>query len=108
MDDYSLVLTTVPDEQTAKAVSLGLLESRLAACVTTSPSGKSRYWWEGNITEDREFILFIKTRLDLFDSVEAKIREIHPYRVPEVIAIPIVRGSTSYLDWLSLETARRT
>lgn len=107
MDGYVLILTTVPDGPTAKSVATGLLEGRLAACVTVMPSCESRYWWEGKIAEEQELTLFIKTRSELFDLVEAKIKALHPYRVPEVIAVPILRGSPSYLDWISSETEER-
>ena len=104
MEESCLILTTVPDEQTAKNLARNLVENRLAACVTVSSPGDSIYRWEGKLTEDRELVLSIKTRASLFPSVEARINELHPYSVPELIALPIVRGSKPYLDWLSKET----
>ncbi len=104
MNTFCLILTTAPDEETARNLAKSLVESRKAACVTTSPPCESRYWWEGKIAEDKEYVLLIKTRKDLFDGVEAMIRELHPYDVPEVVAIDIVRGSEAYFGWIDRET----
>ncbi len=102
--EFLLVLTTAPDEATAERLARGLTEERLAACVTFSPGCRSFYWWEGKLVAEGEVMLFIKTRGALYEKVEARLKALHPYSVPEVIALPVVRGSDSYLRWLSEET----
>ena len=104
MTDYFLVLNTVPDEKEAQKLSEALVKERLAACVTISAASQSFYWWQDKISKDQEYILFIKTRADLFPELEKKIQEIHPYEVPEIIALPIHKGSKKYLDWIKKET----
>ena len=104
MTDCCLILTTVPDEGIARVVTRRLVEDRLAACVSASSPVLSTYWWDDKIAEDREFVLVIKTRRDLFGAVEAAIRELHPYQVPEIIALPIEEGSSAYLGWILCET----
>lgn len=101
---FLLVLTAVPDIETGQAIALDLVSKRLAACVNVLPPGRSFYWWEGKVTEEHECLLVIKTRADLFDDLEQGLTALHPYSVPEVIALPIERGSAKYLDWLDKET----
>jgi periplasmic divalent cation tolerance protein len=105
MNDYLVVLCTVPDQETGRTIAAKLLEKRLAACVNLSGSLESLYWWEGKIRKDPEHLLVIKTREALFDPLADSIRSLHPYDVPEIIALPIVRGSASYLDWITAETS---
>jgi len=83
-----------------------LLEERLAACVTISAPCQSLYWWQGKITKEQEHILFIKTRADLYDSLEEKILKIHTYEIPEILALPVSKGYGKYLDWISKETEK--
>jgi periplasmic divalent cation tolerance protein len=104
MSDHIVVLSTVPNEAKGREIARKLVETRLAACVTVSSACRSFYWWEGKITEDGEFMLVIKTKAALYDKLEAALKEIHPYSVPEIIALPIVKGSKKYLDWLDAET----
>jgi periplasmic divalent cation tolerance protein len=105
MPGFILVLTTIPDEEKARDVAEILVRERLAACVTISAACQSFYWWEENISRAGEMMLFIKTRAALYDSLESRIKEVHPYQVPEIIALPLVRGYGPYLDWLAKETA---
>jgi periplasmic divalent cation tolerance protein len=104
MNEYTLVLTTVPEEQRGQEIARKLVEERLAACVTVSGAGQSFYWWEKKISRDREFILFIKTKARLYPELEKRILSLHPYQVPEIIALPIIRGFEKYLSWLDQET----
>ena len=99
-----LVFTTVPDEETAEKISQHLVEKRLAACVTRTTACKSVYWWQGKITKDNEHILFIKTQAKRYPELEKALVTIHPYEVPEVIAVPLVQGFGKYLNWLNEET----
>jgi len=101
---YMLVLTTVPNKEAAQKLAKGLVEVRLAACVTISSACESHYWWQGNICQEEELILFIKTRTAFFKELKEKILKLHPYQVPEIIALPIFQGYSKYLAWIDNET----
>lgn len=100
-----LVLTTVPGRSEAEEISSTLVELRLAACVTFTSACRSTFWWQGEISQEEEFILFIKTKSSLYEALEKKIKEIHPYDVPEIIALTLSKGFSGYLTWLEKETA---
>lgn len=104
MNKFVVVLSTVPDEAKGREIARALVEARLAACVTVSAASRSVYRWEGKTCDEKEHILVIKTTGRLFKKLEAKLKAIHPYKVPEIIALPIVSGSASYLAWLDAET----
>ena len=104
MSETFLIQTSVPDEAAGRRIARILVEERLAACATLSAESLSFYWWEGKISTETERILFIKTRKDLYNDLEARIREIHPYSLPEIIAFPIEKGLSPYLDWIAKET----
>ncbi|MFP4082365.1 MAG: divalent-cation tolerance protein CutA [Candidatus Aminicenantes bacterium] len=101
---YIFVLTTVPDQKTGEKIARSLVGERLAACVNTTAACKSLFRWEGKVTEEQEFILFIKTRDHLFNKLQEKIVQLHPYDTPEVIAFPIRYGHPKYLDWIDKQT----
>ena len=99
--DYIVVLITVPDFETGKKIAKALVEEKLGACVNiTTAEVNSIYYWKGNIEDDNENLLIIKTRKDKFESLVNKVKELHPYTVPEIIALPIVVGSEDYLNWI--------
>jgi len=104
---HLLVLTTVPNKETAQKLARGLVEERLAACVTISSACESYYWWQDKIYQEEELILFIKTSASLFKELKEKILDLHPYQVPEIIALPIFRGYSKYLAWIDKETKPR-
>lgn len=104
MTKYLLVLTTVPDLEVGNIIAENIIQERLAACVTMSAPGQSIYWWKGKITQDQEPTLFIKTKKEAYSKLEEKIRQLHPYDVPEIIALPVFAGSKDYLDWIDAET----
>ena len=104
MSEHIIVFSTVPDEAKGREIARTLVEERLAACVTISAACRSFYWWEGKIADEGEFMLVIKTKAPLYPKLEEKLKGIHPYTVPEIIALPIVKGSKKYLDWLDAET----
>ncbi len=104
MTEFILVLTTVPEEKSGQEIARRLVEERLAACVTISAAARSVYRWEGKICDETERVLFIKTKAGLYKKLEARIKKIHPYKVPEIIALSIEKGSADYLDWLGGET----
>lgn len=99
-----VVLCTVPDEDSARRIAQTLVAEGLAACVNVLPRLTSVYRWEGEVTSGEELLLIIKTRQQRYAPLEARIKELHPYTVPEVIALPIQHGSKDYLDWLLQST----
>ncbi len=101
-----VVLCTVPDESTAERLAKTLVEARVAACVNVVRGISSHYEWKGQLHADTELLLIIKTRLERFAELEALIQKNHPYEVPEIIALDVVTGATSYLDWVVAQTTR--
>ena len=104
MTDHIVVLVTVAGVEEARTIARSLVTERLAACVNVVPGLVSFYVWKGEVSEDPEILLVMKTRRELFSALEARIRELHPYEVPEVIALPVEAGSAPYLAWLSEST----
>ena len=102
-----LVFTNLPDRETALTLARGLVERRLAACVNVLGACTSVYRWKGEIEQADEVPVLVKTRSARYDEVEAAIRELHPYELPEIVAVPVVRGLTDYVDWIAEETAIR-
>jgi len=102
--EFALVLVTTGSQEEAERMARALVDSRMAACVNIVPGLRSVYRWEGKIWDEGEFLLLIKTRMALFRQVEGKIKQIHSYEVPEIIAIPIIQGSETYLNWLREST----
>ena len=94
-----VVLVTASSSEEAKAIATSLIKAKLAACVNIT-SVDSFYTWEGKINSEPEWQLIIKTDLEKFEQLSAKVQELHSYDVPEIIALPIVAGSSAYLDWL--------
>jgi periplasmic divalent cation tolerance protein len=102
-DDAVVVYVTVPPDTTGRALARALVEERLAACVNLLPV-ESIYQWQGQVEEGAELLLVIKTRRALLDPLSARVRALHPYSVPEVIALPIEAGWPPYLQWIAAET----
>jgi periplasmic divalent cation tolerance protein len=98
------VVTTTQKRQDAEKIAEVLVEKRLAACVQIVGPVLSIYRWKGNVESAEEWQCHIKTRGDLYDDVEAAIRASHPYETPEIIALPVLRGSREYLAWINEET----
>ncbi|MCX7802037.1 MAG: divalent-cation tolerance protein CutA [Meiothermus ruber] len=101
---YLTVFCTVPDLETARRIAHTVVHEELAACVNLLPGLTSVYRWQGQVEESSELLLIIKTRQERYPALEARIQALHPYQVPEVIALSIERGSVSYLDWISEST----
>jgi len=95
-----VVFVTCPSREEAIKIARSLIEERVAACVNVIDRLKSIYWWQGKVEEDDEVLLIIKTSDEAFTKVVDKVRELHSYTVPEIIALPIVRGFEGYLKWL--------
>lgn len=100
---YCLVMVTAASELEGEKIAQALLNEKLAACVSITPIN-SLYTWQGKINSDREWQLLIKTSFNLFDELAQKIKELHSYEVPEIIALPIIAGSQPYLNWITDNT----
>jgi periplasmic divalent cation tolerance protein len=104
MAEYVQVVTTAGTRADADAIAQALVEARLAACVQVVGPVTSRYWWEGAVEVAEEWLCLAKTTADRYPQVEVAIRERHRYDEPEIVALPVVAGSRSYLDWVARET----
>ena len=100
-----LVLTTAPDRAVAERIAQALCEERLAACVNLLSGVHSIYRWEGKIERAEEVQLIIKTSEARFAAVAARMRELHPYQVPELLKLRVDAGADAYLAWIGAETA---
>ncbi len=96
-----LILNTCPNQETADAIATALVEERLAACVNILPGIQSVYRWQGKTEQETELLLIIKARADALDKIKRRIVELHPYELPEVIAVPIGGGLEQYLEWIN-------
>lgn len=97
---HVVVLVTGPSADEAERIGRALVEERLAACANLIPSISSAYWWKGKIEEATEALLILKTRQDLVERLVTRVRALHSYTVPEVIALPILGGNPDYLRWI--------
>jgi periplasmic divalent cation tolerance protein len=95
-----VVFITAPNDEEAELIAKSLVESKLAACVNIIRSIRSIYSWQGKIEDDTEVLMIVKTRKELFEPLSSRVKELHSYDVPEVIALPIIEGSEDYLTWL--------
>ena len=100
--DISVVYCTAPPEESSR-IARELLERRLVACVNLTPV-RSLYRWEGHVCDEPEDLLIMKTTTGCIEELIAAIRAIHPYEVPEIIALPVTKGYQGYLDWVVGET----
>lgn len=105
MDDAIIVITNLPDREAANRLARELVASRLAACVNVLAECASVYRWKGALENAREVPVLIKTRAARYAEVEAAIRALHPYELPEIVAVPVVRGFEDYLRWVADETS---
>lgn len=101
MSEPLLVLTTCPDAATAHRIATTLVERRLAACINILSCLHSVYRWQGRTHDEAEVMLFIKTRHDAYAQLEAALVELHPYELPEVLAVPVQNGLGDYLAWIN-------
>ncbi|OGL40147.1 MAG: hypothetical protein A2042_02855 [Candidatus Schekmanbacteria bacterium GWA2_38_11] len=98
-----MIITTVNSDSAAKKIAQALIEEKLAACVNIIPSVTSIFRWEGKVSTESELILIAKSKKKLFDEIKDKILSLHPYKLPEIITVPIVDGSKEYLKWVEDE-----
>ena len=106
MGKYIQVSTTVEKREDADRIAKTLVESRMAACVQVIGPIRSTYWWKGRVEEAGEWLCVMKTREDLYADLEAGLKAVHPYEVPEIVAVPVVKGSELYLRWIEEETRK--
>jgi len=99
-----VVFITIDSQENAQKIASKLLSERKAACVNIIPAVESQYWWQGKIENADELMLVIKTRASLMDELVALVKSIHPYSIPEIIALPIIGGNEDYLQWIEKET----
>lgn len=97
---YLMVYSSCPDEAVAEHIAEALVSQQLAACVNVIPKMRSIYRWKGNIERDWEVLLLIKTRKAEFQALQAAITELHPYELPEIVAVSIETGLVDYLRWI--------
>lgn len=105
--EFRVILCTVPDAATGATIAEALVEERLAACVNRIDGIHSTYRWEGKLERAGESLLVIKTRAALVADVIARVRALHPYTVPEIIALPVADGHPAYLAWLGAQTLEK-
>jgi periplasmic divalent cation tolerance protein len=101
-----VVYITAPNEEEAAKIAKILVEERLAGCVNIIKDIRSIYSWQGKLEDEKEVLMIVKTRLELFSALTSKVKELHSYTVPEVIAMPIVDGSEEYIKWLKEATTQ--
>ena len=102
--DAVVIFCTVPNKNEAKKISNALLNENLAACISIIDKVESTFSWNSEICNEKEILLIIKTKKELFDKIESVIKAFHSYNVPEIIALPIILSSKDYLSWIENET----
>ncbi len=100
MSSYIVVFMTVPDKKEATKIAHSLLKERLIACANIVGPVSSLFWWKGKIDKASEFLVIMKSKKNLFKKLSERVKELHSYEVPEVIALPVIEGLPSYLNWL--------
>ncbi len=100
---HVIVYITASNAKEATDISEALLNERLAACANVVESIKSTYWWKGKLEHENESLIILKTQESKFDSLAARAKELHSYENPEIVAVPILKGSSDYLGWIDEE-----
>ncbi len=103
-----LVLSTLPDEAAARSLATTLVEEGLAACVNILPSLTSIYRWQGKVQHEQECLLLIKVAARAYETLELRLRALHPYELPEVVAVPVHAGLADYIQWVQENTGLTT
>ncbi|MEM1524562.1 MAG: divalent-cation tolerance protein CutA [Nitrososphaerales archaeon] len=103
MSEYIHVVATMSNKNEAERIAKLLLEKRVAGCVQIIGPIISMYWWKGKIERAEEWLCLIKSRLNLYNELESLIRENHSYEIPEILAMPIIKGNNDYIKWLNNE-----
>lgn len=100
-----VAFSTAPDAETAARIARALVEERLAACVNLVPGVRSIYRWRDRVEDEAEVLLVIKTRAERVEALGERLRALHPYEVPELVALPVAAGLAPYLEWVAAEAA---
>ena len=100
-DEYLLVMCAFPSAEEARQIGTQLLQLQVAACVNLIPQVESVFRWKGEIQSESEVLALIKTTRDNYQEIEARIQELHPYDIPAVISVPVEKGASAYLNWVS-------
>ncbi len=108
MSEISIVFVTAGSEDEAATIGQTLVEERLAACANIVPRIRSIYRWKGQIYDEQEFLIIIKTKTSQFEMLQDRVKKLHSYEVPEIISFPVSRGLPQYLEWVLEETAGRS
>ena len=103
--NHIVILVTAKDKKQAQQIARGLLEAKLIACANIVGGVESLFWWQGKIDRSKEVLVILKTKKSLFKKVAAKVKALHSYQTPEVIALPIVDGREDYLSWIETSCA---
>jgi len=103
--DVLVVMVTTPNHEEATRIAEHVVGSRHAACATVVPTVESTYWWEGKLVKEHETLVIFKTTTEKFPVLRELIKQVHPYDVPEIIAVPVLDGLPQYLDWVVNETS---
>lgn len=106
-DQVILALTSCPDEASAQAVATALVQERLATCVNRLGGVRSTYFWDARLRDEAEILLIIKTTAGRLDDLQARLGALHPYELPELIAIAVACGNEGYLDWVRMGVQRK-
>ncbi len=104
MSAQLVVLITTPSSEEGHRIARALVDERLAACVNILSPIQSIYRWEGQVQEDREVLLVVKTTAQMLEPLSLRVRQLHSYEVPEIIALQVVAGASDYLDWIDEQT----
>ena len=107
MAEVLVVFVTVGNEEEALTIGRTLVEEKLVACVNLVPQIRSIYWWKGEVCDDQELLLVMKTTASMFDSLQSRIRELHSYEVPEIVALSVAKGLPDYLKWVVESISQR-
>lgn len=105
--DPILVYCTVPNETVAETIAKAVVGKKMAACVNIVSQIRSIYTWKDKIEDEKELLLIMKSKKELFEDIVCCIKELHPYEVPEVIAMPIIEGNAEYLNWIDSNTEKK-
>ena len=97
------VITSTQNKEDAEKIAAELIQAKLAACVQVLGPVSSSYWWNGNIETANEWLCIIKSKKSLYNKIEAAIKKMHPYQIPEILALPVIEGNKDYLKWLDNE-----
>ncbi|HHT9119222.1 MAG TPA: divalent-cation tolerance protein CutA [Candidatus Hypogeohydataceae bacterium YC41] len=104
MPEYAVVLITASSQEEAQKIARTMVEERLFACTNIIFPIQSIYHWQGKICDDKEALIIAKTKMALFPSVVRRVKELHSYKVPEVLFLPVMQGLEDYLNWIAAET----